>query len=113
MQLKFVAPNQEKTFGEMTFAGEGREITQFVNGMRRVVARTYHFYSDAQKADALEVRIPGKAGLKSFEYEQPIKLVKPRITISGYAIGGRGYTNYSLSADDIAPAEDYDLVALQ
>lgn len=105
MKLKFVIPDAEKTFGNVTFAGAGQETTQRVNGATRVLTRCYSFYSDVQKADSLEVVIPGKAGAKHFEYEQPIRFVNPRISVAGYAINGRGYTNYVLNADDIEAVE--------
>lgn len=113
MRLRFVAPDQEKTFGNMTFAGVGTEIKQNINNVRKTVARTYYFYSDIQKSDVLEVRIPGKVPPRFFEYEQPIKFVRPKIDVSGYVIKGKGYTNYVLSADDIVPAEDYELLMSQ
>lgn len=105
MKLKFVVPDVKKTFGNITFAGAGQETTQRVNGGMKVLARRYCFYSDIQKADNLEVVIPGKAGVKHFEYEQSIRLINPRISVTGYAISGRGYASYVLNADDIEAVE--------
>lgn len=108
MKLNFVIPDMEKTFGKLTFAGAGDETAQRVSGSgnRRVVTRTFNLYSDVQRADDIEVTIPGKAGVKLFDVDSEVKLVNPRITATGYAISNRGYTLYHLLADDIIPADN-------
>lgn len=108
MKLNHVIPDMEKTFGKLTFAGVGGETTQRVNNRRSVVTRTFNLYSDKQRADNIEVIVPGRAGVKLFEADSEIKLVNPKITATGFAIGERGYTNYRLIADDIIPATDAD-----
>lgn len=111
MQLKNVVLNQKDIYGNMMFAGAGEEVRGWINGTSKVVGRSYYFYSDFQKADALEVRIPVKAGIKDFEYEQPIALVNPRIELVPYVIAKKAYVGYKLTADDIVSAEDYHLLA--
>lgn len=106
MKLKFVVPDLEKTFGAMTFAGAGQERSQNVGGGRRVVSKRCNFYSSIQKADSLEVILPGKAGAKRYPYETPVTLVNPRLNITGYVVGGRGYVNYTLNADDMLSLEE-------
>lgn len=106
MELKFVVPNMEKTFGNLEFAGENEVQHQRVNGRTTVIARSYNLYSDIQRADDIVVLLPAKAGDKNFEPEQKVKLINPRITTDGYNINGRGFTNYILLADDILPAEE-------
>ena len=102
MELKNVFIDAEKSLGNITFAGAGRESQQRINGGRHaVISRTYSLYSDVQRADNVEVIIPGKAGVKHFEYEEPVVLVNPRVEIEGYAINNKGYVNYKIYADDI------------
>ena len=106
MELKFVVPNMEKTFGNLEFAGENEVQQQRINGRTAVVARSYNLYSDIQRADDIVVLLPAKAGDKNFEPEQKVKLINPRITTDGYKIGERGFVNYILLADDMLPAEN-------
>ena len=70
MELKNVFIDAGKSLGNITFAGAGKENQQRANGRRTVTSRTYSLYSDVQRADNVEVTIPGKAGVKHFEYEQ-------------------------------------------
>lgn len=104
MKLKNVIPDVKETFGTLAFAGLGEESTQRVNGRRTVVVREYNLYSSLQRAENVVVRIPGSAGAKTFEYEEQVNLVNPRLIAEGYAINGRGMTNYVLLADDIVKA---------
>ena len=106
MELKFVVPNMEKTFGNLEFAGENEVIQRRINGRMAVVTRSYNLYSDVQRADDIIVVLPAEAGKKHFQPEQKVKLINPRITAEGYKIGNRGFTNYILLADDMLPAEN-------
>ena len=106
MELKYVVPNMEKTFGNLEFAGEHDVTRQRVNNRSSIVSRSYNLYSDVQRADDIMVTLPARAGEKLFEPEQRVKLVNPRITTSGYNIDGRGFTDYILLADDMLPAEE-------
>ena len=107
MELKNVFIDAEKSLGNITFAGAGRESQQRINGGRHaVISRTYSLYSDVQRADNVEVIIPGKAGVKHFEYEEPVVLVNPRVEIEGYAINNKGYVNYKIYADDIISVDE-------
>lgn len=101
MELKYVVPNMEKTFGNLEYAGENKVEQRRVNGHMAVISRSYNLYSDIQRADDIVVRIPASAGEKSFEAEEKIRLINPKITAEGYKIGERGFTNYILSADDM------------
>ena len=100
MELKFVIPNMEKTFGNLEFAGEDKVVQRRINGRLTVLSRSYNFYSDVQRVDATVV-IPAETGEKHFGFEERVKLVNPRITAEGYKIGTRGFTNYLLHADDM------------
>ena len=101
MELRFVVPNMEETFGNLEFAGENTTEQQRINGRMAVINRSYNLYSDVQRADDVVVTLPAKAGEKHFLPEQKVKLINPRITTDGYKIGERGFVNYILLADDI------------
>ena len=52
MDLKHVVPDMEKTFGRLTFGGEGEaEVTRGRNS--RPLSRTYNLFSDVQRARSL------------------------------------------------------------
>lgn len=104
MDLKFVVPNMEKTFGQLEFAGEGDVNQRRMNGQMTVLSRTYNLYSTIQRADDIVVTLPAEAGEKQFDFEENVKLVNPRITAEGYKIGERGFTKYILQADDVVKA---------
>ena len=102
MELRFVVPNMEKTFGNLEFAGENKVEQRRINGRMTVVSRSFNLYSDVQRADDIIVVLPASAGEKNFESEE--KVINPKITAEGYKIGTRGFTNYILSADDMVKA---------
>ena len=106
MELRFVVPNMEKTFGNLEFAGENTTEQQRINGRMAVITRSYNLYSDIQRADDIIVVLPAKVGEKRFKYEQKVKLINPKITAEGKNVRGRGYTNYILTADDMLPVEE-------
>ncbi|HGM4082867.1 TPA: YdcP family protein [Listeria monocytogenes] len=101
MELKFVIPEMEQTFGKLEFAGEGNVEQRRINGKPTILSRSYNLYSNIQRADDIVVVLPADAGEKYFEVEDKIKLINPRITAEGYKIGTRGFTNYLLHADDM------------
>ncbi|MGX7394429.1 YdcP family protein [Carnobacterium mobile] len=104
MELKFVIPNMEDTFGNLEYAGEGQMEQRRINGRMTTLSRSYNLYSDVQRADDIIVVLPQEAGEKFFESEEPVKLINPRITVEGYKIGERGFSNYQLQADDMVKA---------
>ena len=104
MKLKHIIPNMEKTFGNLEYAGEGDVEQKRINGKMTVISRLYNLYSDIQRADDIVVVLPSNAGEKSFEVEERVKLINPKIIAEGYKIGARGFTNYILLADDIVKA---------
>ncbi|MFU0788935.1 MAG: hypothetical protein ACFWT6_03105 [Virgibacillus proomii] len=87
MELKYVIPNMEKTFGNLEYAGEGKVEQRRINGRMTTLSRSYNLYSDIQRADDIEVILPQEAGEKFFEHEEKVKLVNARITAEGYKIG--------------------------
>ena len=48
MELKFVIPNMEKTFGNLEFAGEDKTEQKRINGRMAVLSRSFNLYSDVQ-----------------------------------------------------------------
>lgn len=104
MELRYVIPNMEKTFGNLEFAGENKVEQRRINGRMTVVSRSFNLYSDVQRADDIIVVLPASAGEKNFESEEKVKLINPKITAEGYKIGTRGFTNYILSADNMVKA---------
>ena len=89
MELRFVVPNMEKTFGNLEFAGEDKTEQRRINGRMAVLSRSFNLYSDVQRADDIVVILPAEAGEKHFDFEERVKLVNPRITAEGYKIGTR------------------------
>ncbi|MDG6893395.1 YdcP family protein [Clostridium perfringens] len=104
MKLKHIIPNVEKTFGNLEYAGEGDVEQRRINGKMTVISRSYNLYSDIQRADDIVVVLPANSGEKSFEVEEKVKLINPKIIAEGYKIGTRGFTNYILLAEDIVKA---------
>ena len=67
MDLKHVVPDMEKTFGRLTFGGEGEaEVTRGRNS--RPLSRTYNLFSDVQRADDISVKITGNVGQHAFAF---------------------------------------------
>ena len=46
MELRYVIPNMEKTFGNLEFAGENKVEQRRNNGRMTVVSRSFNLYSD-------------------------------------------------------------------
>ena len=58
MELKYVVPNMEKTFGNLEFAGEKEVITARDDKKGKYIAkRSYNLYSDVQKGENVVVEI--------------------------------------------------------
>ncbi|HFU7523105.1 TPA: DUF961 family protein, partial [Streptococcus agalactiae] len=55
MELKYVIPNMEKTFGQLEYAGEGNIEQRRVNGRPTILSRSYNLYSTIQRADDIVV----------------------------------------------------------
>ena len=49
MELRFVVPNMEKTFGNLEFAGEDKTEQRRINGRMAVLSRSFNLYSDVQR----------------------------------------------------------------
>src|SRR5690625_6933479 len=79
MELKYVIPNMEKTFGNLEYAGEGKVEQRRINGRMTTLSRSYNLYSDIQRADDIEVILPNESGETFFEHKYSVKLVKCRM----------------------------------
>ena len=103
MELKYVVPNMEKTFGNLEFAGESKIEQQRVNGRYVPVTRSYNLYSDVQRADDIIVTIPAKAGEKHFKPEQKIKLINNecRRIIYGNGVDGSSFGTLNMRFLDL------------
>lgn len=64
MELKFVIPEMEQTFGKLEFAGEGNVEQRRINGKPTILSRSYNLYSNIQRADDIVVVLPADAGEK-------------------------------------------------
>lgn len=60
MELKYVIPNMEKTFGQLEYAGEGNIEQRRINGRPTILSRSYNLYSTIQRADDIVVILPPK-----------------------------------------------------
>lgn len=65
MELKFVIPNMEKTFGSLEFAGEDKTEQRRINGRMTVLTRSFNLYSDVQRADDIVVILPSRSRRKA------------------------------------------------
>ena len=70
MELKYVIPNMEKTFGQLEYAGEGNIEQRRINGRPTILSRSYNLYSTIQRADDIVVILPSEAGEKHFESDE-------------------------------------------
>ncbi len=103
MKLKRVIIDIEKTVGKAKFGGLREEHMGRVRNTRTVVNRDYNVFSEVQKEE-IPVRIPGRVGMKSFSFRQEVEFVNPRLIVEGRNIGGNGFVDYLIEADDIIPA---------
>lgn len=101
MELRFVVPNMEKTFGNLEFAGENTTEQQRINGRMAVITRSYNLYSDVQRADDVVVTLPAKAGEKHFSPEQKVKLINPVVDTVANANYRGADVDWYVKADDI------------
>ena len=103
MKLKRVIIDMQKTIGKARFGGLREENMGRVRNARTVVTRDYNIFSEVQKEE-IPVRIPGRAGAKSFNFREEVEFVNPRLIAEGRNIGGSGFADYLIEADDIVAA---------
>ena len=80
MELKFVIPNMEKTFGNLEFAGEDKteQEKNQTDAWRYFLAASI-FIQTYRGQMILWLFLPAEAGEKHFDFEERVKLVNPRI----------------------------------
>ena len=103
MKLKCVVVDIEKTVGKAKFGGLREEHMGRVRNTRTVVSRDYNICSEVQKEE-IQVRLPGRVGVKAVSFRQEVDFVNPRLIVEGRNIGGNGFSEYLIEADDIIPA---------
>lgn len=65
MELKFVIPNMEKTFGNLEFAGEDKVVQRRING--RLLFKEYHY--KIQEVDHQSKPPPLRKSVRNHEVE--------------------------------------------
>ena len=82
MELKFVIPNMEKTFGNLEFAGEDKTEQRRINGRMTVLSRSFNLYSDVQRADDIVVILPLKMCSNILKHIEKLKSLRILLTAS-------------------------------
>lgn len=107
MNLNFIVPDINMTFGEMKFMGLNRERYAYVNGERtdELESRIYNLASAVQGGQ-VEVTIPGYVDLKEIPAFADVELKNPKIRASAAASSsttGRTFANLNwyVEAEDI------------
>ncbi len=102
MDLRNVVLNMQETFGKITFAGEGKLVTDGNGRSAKVIGREYRLYAEKQPADNISVILQPSAGEKHFEYEDMVALENPHLEVRAVAIDNRqAYSDYILYADNM------------
>lgn len=104
MELKFIVPNIEETFGEVKFMGLNRDRFVFdrVRNQRtdQLESRTYNLGSSCQGGQ-IEVTLPASVELKEFDFMSDVILVNPIIQAQARANGNFANVSWTVVADDI------------
>ena len=100
-EKKYIVPIMEEVFGSLQFAGIAEVKEERVGGRKIATFRSFNLYSDVQRADEVQVKLPGAAKEKRFEYMSNVRLVNPRLYAVGVMIGDRAFVEYILEADDM------------
>ena len=66
MELKFVIPNMEKTFGNLSLPEKTKTEQRRINGRMAVLSRSFNLYSDVQRADDIVVILPAGSRRETF-----------------------------------------------
>lgn len=95
--------DNEATFGELRFSAQRNEEFELDDDGKvtnKVLSRRYDLKSKGQK-QMIQVKIPGEAGEKKFDYNAVVELVNPVLgtvsRIEGYTVEAEWY----IKADDI------------
>ena len=102
MNLNFIVPDINMTFGELKFLGLNRERYAYVDGKRTdtLESRIYNLGSSVQGGQ-IEVTIPAYVDLKEFEFFKDVELKNPKISASARANGTFANVNWTVEAEDL------------
>ncbi|CAM3899699.1 hypothetical protein BS11774_08695 [Bacillus subtilis] len=102
MNLNFIVPDINMTFGELKFLGLNRERYAYVDGKRTdtLESRIYNLGSSVQGGQ-IEVTIPAYVDLKEFDFFKDVELKNPKIMASARANGNFANVNWTVEAEDL------------
>ncbi|MCY7825681.1 YdcP family protein [Bacillus spizizenii] len=102
MNLNFIVPDINMTFGELKFLGLNRERYAYVDGKRTdtLESRIYNLGSSVQGGQ-IEVTIPAYVDLKEFDFFKDVELKNPKIMASARANGTFANVNWTVEAEDL------------
>jgi len=102
MNLNFIVPDINMTFGELKFLGLNRERYAYVDGKRTdtLESRVYNIGSSVQGGQ-IEVTIPAYVDLKEFDFFKDVELKNPKISASARANGTFANVNWTVEAEDL------------
>ncbi|MCY8051843.1 YdcP family protein [Bacillus spizizenii] len=102
MNLNFIVPDINMTFGELKFLGLNRERYAYVDGKRTdtLESRIYNLGSSVQGGQ-IEVIIPAYVDLKEFDFFKDVELKNPKIMASARANGNFANVNWTVEAEDL------------
>ncbi|PAC95392.1 YdcP family protein [Bacillus paralicheniformis] len=102
MNLNFIVPDINMTFGELKFLGLNRERYAYIDGKRTdtLESRIYNLGSSVQGGQ-IEVTIPAYVDLKEFDFFKDVELKNPKIMASARANGNFANVNWTVEAEDL------------
>ncbi|ATH94140.1 hypothetical protein ACH95_01625 [Bacillus glycinifermentans] len=102
MNLNFIVPDINMTFGELKFLGLNRERYAYVDGKRTdtLESRVYNLGSSVQGGQ-IEVTIPAYVELKEFDFFKDVELKNPKISAVARPNGNYASLNWTVEAEDI------------
>lgn len=78
MGVREFIPDIEKTFGMLCYAGEGQKVSWNMQGIR-VEGRMHLFFSAADPGESMEALLLWDEGGHEIEYDEPVRLINPRV----------------------------------
>ena len=99
--IRAITPKMDEVFGNLTFGGIKSVNKKRTDGREIVVSTTYSLFSDIQRADEIEVTIPGSTARVAYGYMEPVRLVGAKLYGDGEIISGRAYAAYIMTAESM------------
>ena len=103
MELRFVVPNMEKTFGVLKFSALRREVhVQNEDGTvsEEIKERTYDLKCNTQ-GRMIQVSVPATVPLKDYDYNAEVELINPVADTVANANYRGADVDWYVKADDI------------